>query len=306
MTGIFRHIAGGILGAALVLASLPLAAQELPPRKASLVNVRQIHSGHSLSDAYGSNPWPGRLILATTILPGNDAYNTIHRSIIPGAPLFWRWENRTEWPDARHDIGSFELLVTTEGVPFTPDPEEFRTGTLDWLDRWVEHAWTHGNGGRGAEVMLYSTWTYWRHSGPPPEYDREAHIPFRERLELDGRRWELMQDTANAHRPGGMPPIYMIPGHRLMMRIHDDIEAGRAPGMDSIGDIFADDIHLNDIGQYAITCLVYAVIYQRNPHELPYKLAIPQDTLSPAQSEYFRAVAWEVATSYSRSGVPAQ
>ncbi|MCB1400812.1 MAG: hypothetical protein KDJ82_13685, partial [Rhodobacteraceae bacterium] len=73
-----------------------------------------------------------------------------------------------------------------------------------------------------------------------------------------------------------------------------------------IGDLFDDDIHPNDIGAYAITCLVYAVIYQRNPRELPYKLIVPDDTLSPEQSEYFRAIAWDVAASYPRSGVPAQ
>ena len=78
-----------------------------------------------------------------------------------------------------------------------------------------------------------------------------------------------------------------------------------APGLDSIGDIFADDIHPNDIGQYAITALVYAVIYQRNPREIPDRLAVPGDTLSSEQARYFKQIAWEVATGYDRSGVPA-
>ena len=309
MAGLFRSVAKAVVMAGVLLSGTAAVAQEsgpLPPRKASLVTVRQIHSGHSLSDTYGSNPWPGRLIAATSTLPGNNAHETIQRSIIPGAPLSWRWENPSYPPDARKDIVQFKLLVTTEGVPLNPDPAGFKADTLDWLDKWVAHAWKEGNGGRGAEVMLYSTWTYWQHSGTPPEYDPEPDVPFRERLERDGARWERMQDTANANRPKDMPPIYMIPGHRLLMRVYDDIAEGKVPGMTSIGDIFADDIHLNDIGAYAITCLVYAVIYQRNPRELPYKLIVPDDTLSAAQSEYFRAIAWEVATSYPRSGVPAQ
>lgn len=141
-------------------------AETYPPRAASPLTVRQIHSGHSLSDVYGSNPWPGRLILATAQKTGDRAYDTIHRSIIPGGSLRWRWDNPSYHPDARRNISDFELMVITEGVPLAVDPEAFKTNSLDVLDRW-----------------------------------------------------ELMQDSANANRPAGMPRIYMIPGHRLMMRL---------------------------------------------------------------------------------------
>lgn len=307
MKASFRLITGALLAAALILPTTPLVAQEpMPPRQASPMTVMQVHSGHSLTDAYMSSPWPGRLILATEQIRGTRPHDTIHNSPIPGAPLHWRWNNRNEYGvDARHDIGRFELLVTTESVPLMTSEADFKNNTLDWLDTWVAHAWKEGNGGKGAEVMLYSSWIYWRHSGPPPGYDVEAEIPFRERLDIDGARWEKMQDSANANRPEGMPLIYMIPGHRLMMRIYDDIAAGKAPhGLTSIGDIFADDIHLNDKGQYAITMLVYAVIYQRNPRELPDRLAVPEDTLSAAQARYFKTIAWEIATTYNRTGVP--
>jgi hypothetical protein len=298
-------LAGLVLAAAALSAGLSAAQEDLPARKPSPMTVMQIHSGHSLSDAYMHSPWPGRLILATNTKRGTRPYDTIQRSSIPGAPMRWRWDHPSEAPDARQDIDQFELLVITESVPLLVEDASFAADTLHYLDLWVDHAWTAGNGGKGAEVMLYSSWIYWRHSGTPPPYDYEAEIPFRERLDIDGTRWERMQDNANANRPEGMPPIYMIPGHRLLMRIHDDIATGAAPGLESIGDIFLDDIHLNDLGQYAITCLVYAVIYQRHPRELPDRLAVPEDRLSSEQARYFKAIAWEVATTYPRSGVPA-
>ncbi|MES2144692.1 MAG: hypothetical protein V4516_10125 [Pseudomonadota bacterium] len=270
---------------------------EFPAREPSPLTVRQIHSGHSLSDAYGSAPWPGRLVLATDAILGRSSYDTIARSIIPGSPLDWRWENPTDPPDARRNIADFELLVTTETVPLTENPEWFSQGTLTWFDRWVDLAGTKGNGGKGAEVMLYSTWVSWRDGG-------EDNTPFRTRLDRQGRLWEQMQDQGNANRPKGMKPIYMIPGHRLMMRIYDDIEAGRAPGMTSISDLFGDDIHVNNLGQYAVTALVYATIYQRDPAELPDKLAPKEDTLTSEQARYFKKIAWEVVRAYPRSGVP--
>jgi hypothetical protein len=280
------------MGLAISMASMAQAF-DLPARDPSPLTVRQIHSGHSLSDAYGSQPWPGRLILATDAVLGRSSTDTIYRSIIPGSAFEWRWENS----DARPKIGDFELLVTTERVPLEENAEYFAQGTLTWFDRWVELAGTKGNGGRGAEVMLYSGWVSW------PKGEDDA-TPFRARMDRQARLWEEIQDHGNANRPKGMKPIYMIPAHLLMMRIYDDIEAGRAPGLSSFSDILVDDIHVNDIGQYAVTVLVYATIYQRNPAELPDKLAIKEDTLTPEQARYFKKIAWDIVRSYPRSGVP--
>jgi hypothetical protein len=303
MKPILRSL-GPVLAMTLALTVSPLFAEErMPPRKASPITVMQVHSGHSLSDTYGSAPWPGRLIMATDTVNGARPYDTIFRSIIPGSPLRWRWDNPSSESDARKNIGKFELLVTTEATPLSPNEEYFKSDSLRYLDIWVDHAWKKGNRGKGAEVMLYSTWVTWKQSDAPSEDDPEANLPFRQRLDLQAARWEWMQDHANANRPDGMPLIYMIPGHRLMMRIYDDIEAGKAP-FTSIDQIFSDDIHLNDIGQYAITCLVYAVIYQRDPNALPDRL-VDEDTLSRKQARYLKQIAWDVAKGYHRSGVPA-
>lgn len=305
MCAIRNGLVASLVALCMSFGSIASASDVFPPREPSPLTVRQIHSGHSLTDEYGAHPWPGRFTLATELHTGNRAHDTILRSIIPGSPLFWRWDHSTGTPDARHDIGKFELLVTTEGVPLTPNPDHFRDDTLVPLERWVRHAGTEGNGGRGAELMLYATWTHWRHSEGVPDDHPEHALPFRERMELQGARWEAMQDHANAVRPEGMPLIYMIPGHRLMLQLHDDIAAGVAPGLSSIGDVFSDDIHLNAAGRYMITMLVYAVIYHRNPEALPNRLARQEDKFSPELAKYFKTLAWNVATSYPRSGVPA-
>lgn len=308
MTRSLRQFTGGLFAIFMAISSAPVAAQDpMPPRTASPMTVKQIHSGHSLTDTYISNSWPGRLILATDTIRGTRPYETIKESSTPGAPMHWRWSNPSDYPDARQDIKEFELLVITEGAPLVSIEEYFQTDTLEMLDKWSENTWKNGNNGKGAEMMLYSTWVHWRHTNPPDASDVEARIPFRERMDIEEARWERMQDHANANRPEGMPLIYMIPGHRMMMRIYDDIEAGKAPGLTSIGDIFQDDIHLNNKGMYAISVLVYAVIYQRNPRELPDRLHVPDDNeLSSAQARYFKDIAWQVATGYDRSGVPAQ
>jgi hypothetical protein len=297
-------LVGGLLSS-VAFSVLPVAAQAgMPPRKASKLTVRQIHSGHSLTDTYMSWPWPGRLLLATeTQAPGQVNDEIIAKSTIPGSPLHWRWSNSSGNPDAKRNIDRYELLVITEGGPLTVDDRLFEEGTLRNIDQWTENTWTRGNRGNGAEMMLYSFWVQLDAPGGNAGQGYDA-LPFRERLEVQGRQWERLQDHANANRPAGMPLIYMIPGHRLMMRIYDDIKAGKAPGMTSIDVLFEDDIHLNAMGNYAVTMLVYAVIYQRNPKELPDRLAEEDRVMSSAQARYFKDVAWKVARSYGRAGLP--
>jgi hypothetical protein len=292
-----------LIAAFAAAAALPGGARAagLPPRKASPLSVRQLHSGHSLSDAYGSGPHPGRLTLATSATLGRDASDLIGRSIIPGSPLHWRWDNATPYPDARKDIGAYQLLVTTEGAPLLSEHGYFEETTLASLDLWIANTARKGNRGRGAELMLYSTWVRWDGS-EPNDWDGGRDLPFRDRLDQQGALWEAMQDFANARRPDGMPPVYMIPGHRLMARLADDIAGGRAPGLRKVSDLFGDSIHLRAPGQYAIACLVYAVIYQRNPAKIPDRLC-DDDDFSGETARYLKAAAWDVAVGYRRAGI---
>lgn len=305
MTLARRGFLGGALLSSVVFPALPGFAQAgMPPRKASKLTVRQIHSGHSLTDTYMSWPWPGRLVLATeTQVPGQVDDEIIAKSTIPGSPLHWRWSHSSGEPDAKRDIDRYELLVITEGGPLSVEDWLFQEVTLQSIDLWTENTWKRGNRGKGAEMMLYSFWVQLDTPGGNEGEGYDA-LPFRERLEVQGKLWERLQDHANANRPSGMPLIYMIPGHLLVMRLYDDIKAGKVPGITSISALFEDDIHMNAIGNYAVTMLVYAVIYQRNPKELPDRLAEEDRVMTSAQARYFKDVAWKVAKSYDRAGLP--
>lgn len=303
-----RGFLGKVLLSSVAMSSLAISGMPLwagsgfPPRKPNKMTVRQIHSGHSLTDTYMDGPGPGWLFSATaTRAPITWDNNPIVKSTIPGSPLHWRWKHRTDYPDAKENIDEFELLVITEGGPLSVDPEVSAVWSLPYLEKWVKNTWEKGNRGKGAEMMLYSFWVELdKPSGGDDEYSR---LPFRERLEVQGKLWEALQDHANSVRPEAMPLIYMIPGHRLVMQIYDDIEAGKVPGMTAIDGLFRDDIHFNEAGQYAVSALVYAVLYHRNPKELPDQYE-PEYFVRSDQARYFKDVAWRVATSYERAGVP--
>jgi hypothetical protein len=203
----------------------------------------------------------------------------------------WRWNNPPGYgqPDARHDIARYDTLVLTERahlsitMPWHNSPDEAL--------RWFTNAWNNGNDGKGSETILYATWVNIE-SGPDFENrhnDPEGHIDFRDRLPLEMERWETILDHVNENRPDSSVPMRIIPGPLLMAAIYDEIATGSAPGLTNISDLFADHIHLNDLGNYYIALAHFAVIYGRDPRGTQYL-----GGATPEQARWMQNLVWRV------------
>ena len=242
-----------------VISALALGLWLALPAQAQVpLDTRVVMSGHSLTD-----PIPALLAPMVQALGGRRV--VIDRSTLPGSPMDWRWNNPAQPVDARRDIGRYQLLVLTERVPLLNTMGYHQSA--DWALRWARHAWA-----QGADTVLYASWIS-LNTGPGSSDDTsEAHIPFRERLEVEHARWLEIQAHVNANRPDGMAHMVMVPGPRIMAALYDAIEAGHAPGLTDIADLFDDDIHLNAIGNYAIALAHLAVIYGLDPRDVPLRL----------------------------------
>ncbi len=278
--------------------------QNLPPKQAYPYTVKQIHSGHSLTDPLFHPHWPGQYVTLMTQLRGTWAGNDIGKSTIPGSPMRYRWSNSSGNPDARRDINQFELLCITEVANLCYEGGSTQAWYQDcireqkeYLSLFVNNAWNNGNQGKGAATLLYSNWVN----------INGADGPFREMLDKLGAEWERMQDHANQMRPAGTPHVYMIPGHKMMARLYDDVQDGKVPEITQFSQFFSDNIHTNELGAYAIAMLHYACIYNKNPLGLPHKLIDnpPAGTPipSPALAQYLQKMIWEVVTAYPRTGI---
>lgn len=288
-----------ILISIFIISAMSLHSQDLPPKQAYEIDVKQIHSGHSLTDPL-FHPWPGQYrYLVYEILGGE--WDNLGKATIPGSPMFWRWDNEEDLePSARHDIHDWELQIITEGVPIPNDggnPPQI-TPAKEYFSRYVNNAWENGNNGQGTPTLLWTTWT---------NID-DSNGPWRETLDDYESLWEEMMDYANDNLPAGATPVYLIPGHRMMMRIYDDIQLGIVPDVNSIDDIFSDNIHMNDWGGYAVAMIHYACIYNRNPVGLP-NILFDSNNLpnhNPPSEElaaYLQEMIWDVVTSYDRTGI---
>lgn len=277
----FQNIQSVIPSAAVaILLTLPLSAhaQERP------LTQRVIQSGHSLTDGILN---PLREMVRTA---GNPA-PVIAQSTIPGSPMDFRWDHvpAGDQPNARYEMADYDTLVLTERVALS--------GTVQWHNsneqalRWFTNAWINGDGGKGAETILYASWVS-IDSGPKyenPYNDPEGNIAFRDRLPLEMAQWETIQAYVNANRPAGSPAMRMIPGPLLMAAIYDEIEAGNAPGFTDISDLFHDDIHPNAIGNYYIALAHFAVIYGRDPRGMQ-----NLDGVTPEQALWMQDLVWQV------------
>ena len=283
----------------VILSTKTLIAQELPPKEPSPIDVKQIHSGHSLTDPL-FHPWPGQYrYLIYDILNGN--YDNLGKATVPGSPMFWRWDNEhTLDPSARFDIQNWELLIITEGIPIPDDgntPPQI-TPAKEYLSNYVNNAWINGNNGNGAATLLWTTWT---------NID-DSDGPWRQMIDEYEVLWEEMMDYANDNRPDGATPVYIIPGHRMMAQLYDDIQSGLVPGITSIDDFFSDTIHLNDLGAYAMAMIHYACIYNESPVGITNNLFAQndqenKDIPSMELANYLQTMIWQVVINYSRTGI---
>lgn len=288
----------------MVLFNISLYGQDpLPPKPPSAFNVYQIHSGHSLTDPLFHPHWPGQYVNLMTEVLDEWAYDYIGKSTIPGSTLKWRWEHPTD-PDARHDIEAWELLSITERVPLCYEGGNTQQWYLDcineqreYLSMFVNNAWENGNNGNGAPSLLWTTWT---------NID-DSDGPWRDMLDILGEEWENMQDYANDNLPNDAIPVYIIPGHKMMARLYDDIALGLVPDIDDISDFFSDNIHTNELGAYAIALIHYACIFNSSPVGLPNNLLPDADpdvpVPTPALADYLQHMIWDVVTSYEPTGI---
>jgi hypothetical protein len=174
-----------------------------------------------------------------------------------------------------------------------------------FAQQWFDHAWTKGNGGKGAETIYYASWIDIR-SGPgnTDEYDLpdERQIPFRERLDLEMGDWQDIADHVNKNRPKDSPAMRVIPGPKIMAAVYDAIAAGTAPGLTAMKELFEDNIHVNAMGGYLIALAHFAVIYGRDPRSIP-TLRGEAGWPSAEQQEWMKALVWDVLRAYPDSGL---
>ena len=57
----------------------------------------------------------------------------------------------------------------------------------------------------------------------------------------------------------------MVPVGHVMYGLNQWMKAGKVPGYTDIKQLFADGIHLNNVGSYVVGCTYFATLYKQSP-----------------------------------------
>ncbi|KIC36726.1 hypothetical protein [Leisingera sp. ANG-M7] len=219
----------------------------------------------------------------------------VEAQIINGAPLSYNWQNSSsaEGVDSRERLRApADAVIVTEAIPLANHLQW--SGTEQAVAQFYELARAANPDVR---FYLQETWhSLDSGSGTDVPFDKGAGVPWRMRLEQDLPRWQAVVAEVNTATGG---TVKLLPAGQAMARLDDEIRAGTVPGLSSIRDVFADDIHPNATGFYFLALLQYAVLTGKDPAGLPHRLTDRWGKPYPAPpselAARLQAVAWEAA-----------
>lgn len=191
-----------------------------------------------------------------------------NQQICNGAPLWWNFENYAgcqgtpyvnAFPDGNHDV-----LIITEAVPLQNHLDW--SNTYDNAKRFYRYALEH-NMEKPVRFYLYETW-HCINTGTSAgcEWDNGDSLTWVPRLKNDLRLWSGIVDQVRDAFPD--EEVWMIPAGQAFYHLSKEIELGNVPGIEDFTDLFSDDIHLNNKGNYFVALVMYACIFRESPEGL--------------------------------------
>lgn len=227
--------------------------------------------------------------------------------IVNGSPLSYNWKNHAAaevdpeggYGDLHEELArrkpGFGHVILTERVAIGECIrwEDTPAHLINWRNRVLEY-------NPGARVYFYSTWVGF-HEGEWWK-DIPDDATWRKRTLADGRLFEETAAKASAHpRSAKGKPIRMVPGHRAMVLLFDELQSDRLPWLgDNIRAVFADGIHLNATGHYYIACVMYASIFDESPEgatgQIAGRYGEPLTNLTDDQARALQRLAWKAVS----------
>ncbi len=222
------------------------------------------------------------------------------RHMIPGAPLQWIWEHPRDgfqeqpfghYPNALANYPWDVLSLQPFDRHLTG-----KDGDLAVAKKFIDLALPKSP---DLQVYVYARWprqgkdefdTAWLKKYTGGWDGTNETQDYFERLTLELRK----------AYPQLNKPILMVPVGHVMYELDQRMKAGKVPGYKHIKEVFADGIHLNNIGSYIVGCTFFATLYKENPQGLPSE---PYKLTDPKLAEVIQETVWKVVSAHELSGV---
>jgi hypothetical protein len=279
----FQRLAFSLLVLAI---AAPTFAEEQAPK-----TLRVYFVGNSVTDTINYR--------GLTELAKSRGYTQVWgRQMIPGAPLQWIWEHPKDW---------------FQEQPFGHYPTALANFQWDVLS--LQPFDRHLDGKDGDIVMAKNFIDLALKKSPELQVYVYARWPRQQKDDFDTAwlktytgKWDGTNETKDyferltveLRKAYPKLKIHMVPVGHVMYELNQRMKAGKVPGYTDIKQLFADGIHLNNVGSYVVGCTYFATLYKQNPVGLssePYK--VEDAKLAAAIQD----VVWKVVSTHEMAGV---
>ncbi|MBC5837721.1 T9SS type A sorting domain-containing protein [Flavobacterium muglaense] len=205
--------------------------------------------------------------------------------------------------------GNFNKLIVTEAVPL--QNHLTWSASYQYANNFYTYA-KNNNSGKPLKFYIYETWhcinsgilgTNGTTYGCAYDDSQNSTLLWYPRLKADFPLWTGIVNSVRSQNNTDTQ-IWMVPAGQAMYNLATLINAGSVPGISSIRELFKDDIHLTNKGNYFIACVMFSCIYEQSPQGLTNSLntiygTAYDDMPTTAQATIMQRIAWDTVTSLS-------
>ncbi len=225
------------------------------------------------------------------------------RHMIPGAPLEWIWSH----PDQGFKQDPFghypEALASHNWDVLCLQPFdrhiEGEQGDVAMAKNFIRAALSKSP---DLQVYIYARW---------PRKNKDGQLDFgRQWLRKYTGGWDNTNETADFFErlataiqeecPELKRPVRIIPVGYVMQELDRRMQRKEVPGLSDIGEVYRDQIHLDDVGSYVVACTFYATLFDDSPVGLS---TDGYGKIDPELARVIQETAWKVVTTHKKSGV---
>ncbi|HEX8551031.1 MAG TPA: putative Ig domain-containing protein [Abditibacteriaceae bacterium] len=287
MKNIIRNTTA-LLGLALL--STPVFAQETPKPEAAKPDYRLYLIGNSLTDQI----YWGKF---EEMAKSGGRNIVLGSQRVPGAPIGWFVQH----PDGGFQSGTFGPWKKAfaehewDGLSLQPFQWSYKENIRD-IPVLAEEFYKKSPQG---QLFIYAQWPSWGKGGDWTRRwlePREQNIMSRAEHE-DTVTW--LHENLKGHKPARLVPVGQV-----MHLLEQKAKAGLVPGMQTMWNVYDDDVHINNVGSFIVASTFYATTQERSPEGLDFKpYAEGKMKLTPELAKVIQQTVWEVVATHRMTGV---
>lgn len=254
------------------------------------------------------------------------------RQMIPGAPLPWILNNIDKGitePPFGHPTQAFSDFEW-DAVSLQPFDRRLHDtsggkpdGDVEVCQIFIDMALKKSP---NAQIYIYSRWPRITKQGKGFNFDKDAFNATSGKVDLAKlgdiddytdrwtSKWKGGYDLTNETRdyferllneirknkPEMKKPVLLVPVGDVMNELHKKMKAGEIPGYKSIYEVYADSIHLNNVGRFIVGTTFYATLFKEDPtgiNPAPFKVT------DAALAKTIQQTAWKVVSENPDAGI---